>query len=199
MANNQTAGGCYEIGYCSACSRNVQHFRGPKKLAARLIDAFSLYVLNYGPWFCSHCDRKAKSLPWIRKRQPTNRRISDRLNGAQRVGNFIRSDGLVLRKKRSGRYSRKYREGVVSRLLNGRTSVVQLTAELDVSEADLMAWISDLLEERDERIVELTSLLRSYSRAAENLIGIENANGFQYDENENMIEGRYERRKANQP
>ena len=157
------------------------------------MDFLSLFVLNFGPWYCSYCDKRTRSLPWVRKRKPSNSQHNDRLDGADRVGNFIRNDGsLVLRKKRAGRYSEKFREGVVQRLLSGRTNIAQLAVELEVTEADLLGWINEVLKSRELRIEELTSLLRSYSRAATDLIGIEDLS-LRFDEDENMIEGRFSR------
>lgn len=186
--------GSYQLGYCHACRRNVQHYRGPKSRWAQTMDVVCVFILDFGPWYCSYCDRRTNSLPWVRKRKASNSQHNDRVDGTDRVGNFIRSDGsLVLRKKRGGRYSKKFREGVVQRLLTGRTTIAQLTVELEVTEADLLAWIHDVLQARDLRIEELTGLLRSYTRAAADLIGIDD-HTLRFDESENMIEGRYSRR-----
>ena len=188
--------GCYKLGYCKNCRRNAQHFRGRKSWRARVIDLSSLYVLNYGPWFCSQCEDRKRSLPWIRKSEPTIQHVED---GTERIGNFIRSDGsLVLRKKRSSRYSSKFREGVILRLLGGKTTIAQLTTELKVTEADLLAWISEVIENRDNRIEELTSLLRSYHKAAASLIGISDET-LRYDSEENMIDAHFERNSAETP
>ena len=178
----------YKVGFCKYCHINVQHFRSAKTLRARALDLCSLYILNFGPWYCGQCERSRKFLRWVRRSEPVKNRIDD---GGEPIGNFLRSDGsLVMRKKRSSRYTQKFREGVVDRLLNGRTSIGQLTIELEVSEADLLAWVGDLLNSKDQRISELTSLLRSYHRAAENLIGISDDSAV-FDEEENMIEGHF--------
>lgn len=190
------SGGRYQIGYCRSCGRNVQHFRGPKSIATKFRDLTTLYILNFGPWYCSHCEKRTKCLPRIRNREPTNPVISDRLTESERIGNYIRTESsLVLRKKRAGRYSKKYREGVVVRLVTGKTNVAQLIVELNVTENDLMAWIAELIENRDNRIDELTALLRSHSRAAASRIGI-NDDSPRFNEADNLIEGRYERRKS---
>ncbi len=182
--------GCYKLGYCDYCRRNVHHFRGRKSFRARVVDFFSLFIVNFGPWYCSQCERRKLSLPWIRKSEPTIQRLDD---GHEKIGNFIRSDGsLVLRKKRSSRYSNKFREGVVLRLLSGKTTMAQLTTELKVSEADILSWISEVISSRDNRIDELTSLLRSYHKAAASLIGISDES-MQFDEDENMIDAKFER------
>ena len=186
----------YKLGFCRSCHINVQHFRGPKPVIARAFDLFSLYVFNFGPWYCGQCEKQNRSLPWIRKSEPTKQRIDE---GSERIGNFIRSDGsLILRKKRSSRYSPKFRSGVVHRLLNGKTNIAQLTVELEVTEADLLSWVAEVVDSRDQRIVELTSLLKSYHRAAANLIGITD-NSLRFDEDENMIEGSYHRRSTESP
>ncbi|MEM9410460.1 MAG: hypothetical protein AAGA30_05070 [Planctomycetota bacterium] len=163
----------------------MQHFRARKTSWARIIDVSTLFVLDFGPWFCSQCDSRARWLPWIRKKHPTIRRVDD---GSEQIGNFIRTDSsLVLRKKRSSRFSKKFRQGVVFRLLTGKTCISQLTTELNVTEADLMAWVNELLETKDQRISELTGLLKSYHRAAADLIGITDESPV-FDEDENTID-----------
>ncbi len=190
------SGGSYQIGYCHSCGRNVQHFRGPKSMVMKFRDFTTLYILNFGPWYCSHCEKRTECLPRIRSNEPTNPVISDRLTESERIGNYIRTESsLVLRKKRAGRYSKKYREGVVVRLVTGKTNVAQLTIELNVTESDLMAWVAELIEARDNRIEELTGQLRSHSRAAASRIGI-NDDSPRFDEVDNLIEGQYERRKS---
>ncbi len=189
------SGGSYKIGYCNSCRRNVQHFRGRKSAAARILDISSLFMLNFGPWYCSHCEIRTRSLPWVRRRHPTYNRVADRLDeSTPRIGNFIRSDdSLVMRQKRTGRYSRKFREGVVLRLTSGKTSISQLKSDLDVTERDLMAWVAEVIEAREIRIAELNSHLKSYTRVAADLIAIDEKH-FEFDESENLIEGRFERR-----
>lgn len=153
-----------------------------------IFDTATLFVLNFGPWYCSRCENQNRVLPWFRRREPTLRQIDD---GSEQIGNFIRSDGsLVLRKKRSSRYSPKFREGVVFRLLGGKTNIAQLTTDLSVTEADLMAWIHEVLSSRDERIEQLTKLLTAYHQAAGDLIGISDES-LRFDEEENMIEGHF--------
>ena len=78
------------------------------------------------------------------------------------------------------------------RLLSGKTTMAQLTTELKVSEADILSWISEVISSRDNRIDELTSLLRSYHKAAASLIGISDES-MQFDEDENMIDAKFER------
>ena len=188
--------GTYELGYCTSCRRNVQHYRGSKSRLAQTMDALTLFILNFGPWYCSYCDRRTRSLPWVRKRQPTTNPHFDRAGDADRVGNFIRTDSsLVLRKKRAGRYSKKFREGVVNRLLTGRTTMSQVAVELEVTESDLLSWIHDLVESKDLRIEELTSLLRAYTRAATDLIGIDE-DQIRFDDQENMIDANFTRRSS---
>ena len=186
--------GTYKLGYCNLCRRNVHHFRGTKTWSAMIFDASTLFVLNFGPWYCARCEKKTRVLPWFRRREPTLRQIDD---GSEQIGNFIRSDGsLVLRKKRSSRYSQKFREGVVFRLLSGKTNIAQLTTDLSVTESDLMAWVQEVLHSRDERIEQLTKLLKAYHQAAGDLIAISDES-LRFDEEENMIEGHFEKQKNN--
>ena len=116
------------------------------------------------------------------------------MEGAEKAGNYIRRDhSLVLRKKRCGRFSQKFRDGVVDRLTTGKTSIGQLCVELKVTEADIVAWIGDLLERRQDRISELSRLVDSLAHQNTYTPRLETEISF-LDENSDSIEGRFDRR-----
>jgi hypothetical protein len=113
---------------------------------------------------------------------------------AQAVGNFIRSDNsLVLRQKRSSRYSQKFRDGVVQRITTGKGSISQFCVELTVTESDLVAWIGDLLQRRQDRVDELSMMLEAYSQAHTRVCRLGDQTQPLFD-GEGLIEGSYEPR-----
>ena len=158
-----------------------------------------MYAFSFGPWYCGQCEKRIRCLPRVRSNQPTIQGPEAIGEEAEKIGNFIRSDSsLVLRKKRSSRYTNKYREGVVQRLLSGKVTIAQLTTELKVTESDLMSWVSEMMKSRDQRIADLTGLLDSYLRVTSQQIGITDESP-QFDADENLIDAEYERRVVDLP
>jgi len=74
---------------------------------------------------------------------------------AQSVGNYIRDQALVLSSTRIHRYSVKYRDAVVSRLLSGRTTISSLTADGQFTESELISWIADKAKRQSEKSKDL--------------------------------------------
>ena len=74
---------------------------------------------------------------------------------AQSVGNYIREQALVLSSTRIHRYSVKYRDAVVSRLLSGRTTFSSLTADGQFTESELISWIADKAKRQSEKSKDL--------------------------------------------
>jgi hypothetical protein len=187
----------YQLGYCKMCCRNVPHFRGRTRLLPTILNVATFNLFRFGHWYCGQCEFRSQHLRRVRRNKlmmPTN---ETSLEQTETVGNYIKSDGsLVLRKKRSSRYTNKFREGVVQRLLSGKTNIAQLTTELGVTEYDLLSWVNDALRTRDDRIRELNGLLRSFQTAYR--VGISDES-IRFDENENLIDGSYEHRETDEP
>lgn len=70
-----------------------------------------------------------------------------------------------MRRNRAKRYSEKYRDGVVQKIISGTSTISQLGQELNLTERDLVDWIADDLARKQERIDELTAILKSIQRA----------------------------------
>jgi hypothetical protein len=82
--------------------------------------------------------------------------------GAEHVGNVTRSDdSLLVRKARAARYSKKYREGVVNRILSGKSTISQVRKELGLSERDLLDWINDRVLMQDQKIAKLGQIVEA--------------------------------------
>ncbi len=180
--------GIIRIGYCPSCSQNIHHSRCSEQLI------FGFW--RVGLWYCCRCDRKSFFLRFPNSRRPTSHWPPPEGvgRGAATVGNFIRSDNsLVLRQKRSSRYSQKFRDGIVQRITMGKGSISQLCVELKVTESDLVAWIGDLLQRRQDRVDELSMMLKAYSQtnARAPRLGEETKPLFDV---EGLIEGTYEPR-----
>ena len=165
------------LGYCAACMQNIPHVRQIRNPLLRVVDQVTLEairLLRFGHWHCAQCGQTSIRLKSVRRDAPSYRFAESRTGEGrvESVGNFIRSDqSLVLRRKRAGRYSQKYRDGIVNRLIGGTVTISQLGRELSVSEVDIVDWIADLLARKQERIDELTEMLSQLPMSSEFLIG----------------------------
>ena len=120
--------------------------------------------LGHGPERQDSLDPKfvngtASQMQRNRKREVElkSRHQSEDLSVAEPVGNFIKERSLVLKSARMHRFTQKYRDSVVNRILAGKVSVSSLTAHGEFGEAELASWIADMQnrqahpqEERDE-------------------------------------------------
>ena len=154
-----------KIGYCTCCMQNIPHVRRVTNRYAWCLDTLTLRLarlLRIGPWYCVQCNTRHIMLHARRRSAPTFDPNTDKTsdNETESVGNYIRTtESLVMRRNRAKRYSQKYRDGVVNRLIGGTATISQIGQELDLSERDLVDWIADALARKQERIEELTALL----------------------------------------
>lgn len=170
-------------GYCPMCMQNVQHTRKFASGLLRALDRLSLglgSLLRFGPWYCYQCERKSIYLPWPDRNAPTFHKSRSRSefvddsadNAAQdgsdlteTVGNYLQSDrSLVMQQHRSRRYSQKFRDAAVDRLVSGSTTISQLKSELNLAEADILAWISEYLSRQRSEIARLRKLISAFEK-----------------------------------
>ena len=96
-------------------------------------------------------DRKNLSEPDFRSESGDNFE-SEEIPEAEPVGNFIKDQSLVLQSARLDRFSEKFRDSVVDRILSGKVSISSLTSDGDYSESELVSWIADKAKRQDERV-----------------------------------------------
>ena len=81
---------------------------------------------------------------------------------AESVGNFIKTDSsLLMKSTRLQRYSDKYRDAVVRRILSGSSSIKQVREEKQLSEIEVTDWIADLFERQQQKIDSLELFKKS--------------------------------------
>ena len=156
-------------GYCSRCEQNAFFNRAGEGRLAAWCERLTLKLTRFaGPpvWRCVQCGHRLRFLPRCRK--GVGKVVSSGCTTTiEEDGNFIRRDlSLVLQKQRSARFSQKYRDGIVQRLISGTATTHQVSRELEVRESDLMAWIADLLNRREEQIKLLTESVSDPSQRA---------------------------------
>jgi transposase-like protein len=76
------------------------------------------------------------------------------------AGNFLRNDqSLVMRTVRSDRFTDKFRDGVVQRILNGSTTIADVRQQHHLTEQDVIAWMKDSFDRKQKRVDELKGQL----------------------------------------
>ena len=164
------------MGYCSTCEQNNPHAYGLPGARLRWIDWGTLTLSRFfrpGPWHCIQCDQPSRFLKGPRGNTssvpPTKPNPTTELNG-----NFIRSDqSLLLQKRRAARFSQKYRDGVVKKIVSGSHPLSQVCRELNLPESDLIAWVADLLARREQKIEDLKRILAQLSPEQIETFGIQ--------------------------
>lgn len=69
------------------------------------------------------------------------------------VGNFLKTDNsLVVRAKRLKRYSAKYRDSVIARVLHGVSTISEVRHDAKLSEAEIVDWIADKYRRMEKEI-----------------------------------------------
>ncbi len=149
------------MGYCSICKQNMLHVRqavGRWRLAIEIVTLKLSRFLGQGPWQCCQCDQCSRFLQ--RNQEKTATKPESTRSDFTIDGNFIRQNqSLVLQKQRTARFSQKYRDGMIQRLLSGSSRMSHICRDLGITEDDVMTWMADLLHRREERIKELEKLL----------------------------------------
>ena len=69
---------------------------------------------------------------------------------AEPVGNFIKDQSLVLQSSRLDRFTEKFRDSVVERILTGQVSISSLTADGAYCESELVSWIADKAKRQND-------------------------------------------------
>ena len=151
-------------GYCSSCMKNIPHVCLIQNPWIRFFDSLTFNfarIFRLGAWHCIQCGQTSFHLKTVRREAPTFQ-LPDQSpeTEATPVGNFLKSErSLTLRSQRTHRFSLKFRDSIVLRLLSGSSTMSQLGRELNVSEVDLVDWLADYVCRKDEKIRELESII----------------------------------------
>jgi transposase-like protein len=148
--------------YCCACEKNT--FKLQRPLDDVLLDSTSTDMDDIVPWRDRSDPAERGGFFFRRKpKQSTTETVVDEADEAaefEKVGNFLRSDeSLLVQQARVGRYTKKFREGVVDRILSGGSTITQVRKELGLSERDILNWINDRVLQKDARIAKLTEVV----------------------------------------
>ncbi len=185
-----------KMGYCSYCMKNIPHVRKVGNSILWLLDSITLRLVRFfrvGPWYCIQCNQREVFLAG-RKRSVEDYNPSE--IRTESAGNYIRTtESLVIRRNRAARYSQKYRDGVVQRLISGTSTISQIGQELNLSERDIVDWIADALANKQERIDELMSIMKSVQQAHAGQVKISHeSTSFADESGSTTIDGEFQSR-----
>ena len=152
--------------HCCGCEKNSYRLKRPDPEVDT--DITSTEMHDIVPWPDRNDPTQRFGLLFRRKRkadfvkEAVGSTTAAESPGFEHVGNVTRSDdSLLVRKARAARYSRKFREGVVDRILSGDSTISQVRKELKLSERDLLDWINDRILLQDKKIAKLGQIVET--------------------------------------
>lgn len=150
-------------GLCKRCGKSTPHSHMATG-AGWWFHRFTGHLLprlGFGRWSCEKCYAQHW---WLSARAGRAAETGESPE-FEVDGNFLLNDySLVRRSLRSSRYTRKFRDSIVERLLSGQVRLDTVRSELRVRENDILAWIADRMHRQQERITQLSSLLELLAR-----------------------------------
>lgn len=153
--------------HCCGCEKNTMRLTRPDAEVAT--DVTSTTMDNIVPWPDRTDPTQRFGLLFRRKKkakivEPAAENVAQQHTNQEtsfeHVGNVTRSDdSLLVRQARAARYSRKFRDSVVERVLTGKATITQVRNELKLSERDILDWINHRVMRQDEQIGKLTQVV----------------------------------------
>jgi len=151
--------------HCCGCERNSFRLKRPDPEVTT--DSTSTTMNDIVEWPDRNDPKQRTGLFFRRKKKAAVADAADMQTDEtestpkfEKVGNVTRGDdSLLVRKARAARYSKKFREGVVDRILSGQSTITQVKNELGLSERDLLDWINDKVIFQDRHISKLTQVV----------------------------------------
>jgi len=146
--------------YCVHCDRKANFLQYPKADAP-------LYrksgLATQEPPQRPQSQSKAKSSESSETAETTPSEKTVETPTAVPVGNFIKSENsLVMKSKRLTRFSEKYRDAVVRKILSGSTTLSQVREDKKLSEGEIIDWIADLFDRQQAKIDSLSNSSEPY-------------------------------------
>jgi len=148
---------------CCGCEKNSTRLKRPDEEVSTDVTSTSMH--DVVPWRDRSDPAQRFGLLFRRKKrtkvvEPAKTEPAQAEVSVEHVGNVTRTDdSLLVRKARAARYSKKFRDGVVDRVLSGDSSITQVRNELKLSERDVLDWINDRVMRQDQHITKLTQVV----------------------------------------
>lgn len=161
-----------ERGFCRTCNRNAPFARPKNALwLSGILNWLPLERIGIGPlgpWVCECCSNK---MIFLRRPRPHAPEFVSKIDHAiqlaeqveaETIGNFLVTEkSLIHRANRLARFSEKYRDSVVRKILTGSTTIRRVRDELNLSEPEVLDWVADLVRRLNEDLGNLRDELES--------------------------------------
>ncbi len=153
-------------GFCDSCQQNKDHRR-----VAGICSLINLVLLGIpslfgvSTWACVHC--RSVRIFLFRQRE-VNRKIKPSSFHKSYLPTPPPNGGLKpqtprkVKSTRSQLYSEKYRDAVAKRIVSGITSIAEVKASLDLPDSDVMDWIKQSFQRKEDRVEMLRDVLMRY-------------------------------------
>lgn len=155
-------------GFCDSCQQNKDHRRVAgvfSLLNLMLLGIPSLFGIS--TWQCVHC--RSLRVFLARQRQVDRKIASSSFRRALPKpppnGGLKSETPPPAQSTRSRLYSPKYRDGVVKRIVSGITSVAEVKESLQLPEEDVVDWIKESFQRKEDRVEMLREALVLYQKA----------------------------------
>lgn len=131
-----------------------------------------------------------------KKSEATNTSAADGSDSAEpaqsSAGNFLRNDkSLVRRQSRSDRFTEKFREGIVQRILNGTMTIAEVRKQYFLTEEDVIAWMKSCFDRKQKRLDRMTEILRkTQSKDKDHIVKVDSQQPRRVDIKGDVIDGR---------
>ena len=156
-------------GFCQGCVQNTLQIRRIESPVFRALDYLTLRastIFQIGPWYCTYCGANKLYL-----RSPVSgirdfeadKKSDEAVADEMPVGNFIsRENSLLGTSENADRFSRKYRDAVIIKLMKGQATISQMCNEINVSERDLMTWLREYVNDQQQMMAEEIQQLKLF-------------------------------------
>jgi transposase-like protein len=156
-------------GFCPACVQNIRQKREIHSGFWRFLDLITLRagsLIQLGPWKCTYCGSIKYFLPaTVRGMRDYDAEIEryKKMESELPVGNFIVDKvSLAARQDNTDRFSEKYRNGVVQKILKGQTTISQVCTDINIAEPDVISWISNFVDNQNRWMQEQIDQLKLF-------------------------------------
>jgi hypothetical protein len=156
-------------GFCDLCHQNKVHRRVAGVFSLFNLVLFGLPSLLFGisTWQCTHCRSRRVFLVWQRaKTKKISRSSFKRAAPKPPPNGGLKSQTSNGKSIRSQLYSQKYRDGVVKRIVSNITSIQEVKDSLELPEAEVIQWIRQSFQRKEDRVEMLRDALLVYQKAA---------------------------------
>lgn len=160
-------------GFCESCHQNKEHRRVAGVFSLLNIVMLGIPTLfGISTWQCTHC--RSLRILLMRQREATPKKTRSSFkralpspppNGGLKSQTPEPATPRKVKSSRSRLYTEKYRDAVVRRIVSGITSIAEVQESLDLPEIDVVDWIKQSFQRKEDRVEMLREVLVRHQKA----------------------------------